>query len=90
MNRYVAAAVPALLALAACASTPPSPAAKSTTARDLPPATCASTPTGLVATPRDCAASGHTWTRNDISRTGAPTTAEALRLLDPTVTITGH
>jgi hypothetical protein len=79
-----------LLALAGCASTPPAPGAKSAAARDVPRNTCAATPTGLVATPPDCATFGHTWTQDNISRTGAQTTAGALRLLDPTVTVTGH
>ena len=89
MNRHIAAAA-LILALAACASTPQAPAPRSAAVRDQPTPTCAATPTGLVAAPRDCAAFGHTWTQDNISRTGAQTTAGALRLLDPTITITGH
>jgi len=84
-----------LLVVAACASTTPAPGRKATTARDVtardvPAASCVATPTGVVAAPRDCAAMGHTWTQRDIDRTGAQTTAGALRLLDPTITVTGH
>jgi hypothetical protein len=88
LNRPVATAL-VLLALAACASTPPAPAAK-TAATTGAAVNCVSTPTGLLAPPKDCAASGHTWTQQDINRSGAATTADALRLLDPTVTVTGH
>jgi len=79
----------ALLALTACASTPPEPPRKSLAAAN-PPVSCVATPTGLLAPPKDCAGFGHTWTRDNIERTGAPTTADALRLLDPTLTVTGH
>ncbi|HKD55566.1 MAG TPA: hypothetical protein VKB72_15230 [Steroidobacteraceae bacterium] len=86
----VAGATLVALALAACASTSPAPARKATAARALPTANCVATPTGVVAAPRDCPGNGHTWTQSDIDRTGAQTTAGALRLLDPTLTITGH
>jgi len=85
----VAGAALVVLALGACASTPP--ASKSAaTARATAPANCVATPTGLLAPPKDCAGFGHTWTQTDIDRTGAATTAGALRLLDPTLTVTGH
>jgi hypothetical protein len=90
LNLRVAAAGLALVVLAACASAPPQPGSRATSARDLPPVSCVATPTGLVASPRDCAVNGHTWTQDNISRTGAQTTAGALRLLDPTLTVTGH
>jgi hypothetical protein len=60
------------------------------TARTQAPANCVATPTGLLASPKDCAGAGHTWTQQDIDRSGAATTAGALRLLDPTITVTGH
>jgi hypothetical protein len=34
-----------------------------------------------------CAGPGHTYSRADIDRTGATTVGEALRLLDPTITV---
>jgi hypothetical protein len=90
LNRPAAAAS-ILLALTACASAPPAPDAKSTAVAHTPASVnCVATPTGLLAPPRDCAVFGHTWTQNDIDRTGAATTAGALRLLDPTITVTGH
>lgn len=90
MNRTTAVALIIGLALAGCASTPPTTRATPTTARNAGPATCVATPTGLLAPPRDCAGAGHTWTQHQIERTGAPTTAGALRLLDPTITVTGN
>jgi len=89
LNRFAAAAL-VLLALAACASTPPAPDTSRATARAVPPGNCVATPTGLLAPPKDCAGFGHTWTQRDIDRTGAPTVAGALRLLDPTLTVTGN
>jgi hypothetical protein len=41
----------------------------------------------MVGTPPKCVGSGHTWTQRDIDRTGAADTANALRLLDPTLTV---
>jgi hypothetical protein len=38
----------------------------------------------------DCAGFGRTYTQEDIQRTGQPTTAQALRLLDPSLTVHGH
>ena len=74
--------------LGACASTPPDAPRKATTvARNQPSVTCVATPTGQLAPPRDCAGFGHTWTQKDIERSGAADTADALRLLDPTVTV---
>jgi hypothetical protein len=39
---------------------------------------------------RRCPYFGHTWTREDLERTGATTVADALRELDPSVTIVHH
>ncbi len=77
------------LCVAACASNPSTPplaaAAKS------PPGWCVtSTGTRIPLGPRECAAAGHTWTQKDISTTGATDTGQALRQLDPSLTITGH
>jgi hypothetical protein len=38
----------------------------------------------------DCAGFGRTYTQQDIQRTGQPDTAQALRLLDPSLTVHGH
>jgi len=80
--------------LAACATSPstsgtagPEAAA---TAR-VPPAGCvADTATRIPVSPRDCAAAGRVWTDQDVKSTGATSAGQALRLLDPAVTVTGH
>jgi hypothetical protein len=38
----------------------------------------------------ECAAFGRSYSHEDIQRTGAVTVGEALRLLDPSITTTGH
>jgi hypothetical protein len=82
------------LCVAACASSPSTPGAttsKAATAANLPPAGCVSgTTTRIPLSPRECAAFGHVWTEEDIQKTGATDTAQALRLLDPTLTVHGQ
>ena len=80
------------LCIAACASTRPGSAPpKTAEVSNLPPAGCvAETATRIPLNPRECAAFGHVWTGQDIKRTGAVDMAQALRLLDPTVTISGQ
>ena len=76
------------LCAAACASSPSAPAVRSQA--QLPPTGCVSqTGTRIPMSPSECAAAGHTWTDGALRSTGATNPAEALRLLDPTVT-TGH
>ena len=41
----------------------------------------------LPASERKCPEFGHSWSSQDIQRTGATTVGEALRLLDPTLTV---
>jgi hypothetical protein len=41
----------------------------------------------LPASDRKCPQFGHSWTSQDIQRTGATTVGDALRLLDPTLTV---
>jgi hypothetical protein len=80
------------LCAAACASSPSTPAARprATAAAQLPPAGCVSkTGTRIPLGPTECAAAGHIWTEGAIKSTGATDPSEALRLLDPTVTV-GH
>ena len=77
------------LALAACASTPPAKA---------PAVAAATAPTGCVpqtasripVSSSECAGFGRTYTQDDIQRTGAVDPGQALRLLDPALTIHGH
>ena len=74
------------LYVAACASS----AARHETAK-LPPAGCvAESATRIPVSPRDCAGAGRVWTDQDIKSTGATSAGQALRQLDPTVTVTGH
>ena len=82
------------LCVAACASAPSSRDAqtsKMAAAPSLPPVGCvASTATRIPVSPAECAAFGRTWTDHDIKATGATDSAQALRLLDPSVTVTGN
>jgi len=82
------------LCVAACASTSSSPGAvtsKAAAAPTQPPAGCvSSTATRIPVSPSECAAFGRVWTDQDIKTTGATDTAQALRLLDPSVTVTGR
>jgi hypothetical protein len=41
----------------------------------------------LPASDRKCPQFGHSWSSQDIQRTGATTVGDALRLLDPTLTV---
>jgi hypothetical protein len=83
-----------VLCVAACASSRSPP----DTAKPAPPATANQPPAGCVAdtatripvSPRDCAAFGRTWTEQDVRSTGATDAAQALRQLDPSVTVTGR
>jgi hypothetical protein len=79
------------LGVAACASTPSTPTAANapvTAAAKPPPAGCVSeTGTRIPLSPTECAAAGHTWTQSDVKATGATQAGQALRLLDPTVTV---
>jgi len=81
------------LCVAACATTPPATpdASKRTAATAATPAGCVTdTGTRLPVKPGDCAAPGHVWTDQEVRGTGVTDSAHALRLLDPTVTVTGH
>ena len=82
------------LCVAACAGTPSSPGAatsQAAAAPNLPPAGCVSnTATRIPMSPAECAAFGRVWTEQDVKSTGATDSAQALRLLDPSVTVTGH
>jgi hypothetical protein len=83
------------LCVAACASAPSSPDAATSRAMaaapNLPPAGCVSgTATRLPMSPAECAAFGRAWSYEDIKTTGATDSGQALRLLDPSVSVTGH
>ena len=82
------------LCVAGCASHPATPATatpKVAATAEGPPAGCvADTATRIPASSGTCAAFGHTWTQTDIKSTGASDTGQALRNLDPTLTIKGQ
>jgi len=50
----------------------------------------ADTATRIPVKEGDCAGFGRTYTQQDIQRTGQADTAQALRLLDPSLTVHGH
>jgi hypothetical protein len=82
------------LCVAGCAtSRAPSDTAKSAlpATANQPPAGCvAGTATRIPVSPHDCAGFGRVWTDQDVKSTGATSAGQALRQLDPTVTVTGH
>jgi hypothetical protein len=80
-----------LLALAGCATTPSTPpTAKASAAATAPPGCVGTTATRLPVNPGSCAGPGHTLTQDQLVTTGATDTAGALRLVDPTMTISGR
>jgi hypothetical protein len=77
------------MALGACATTPPTDAAKSkdAVAQNKAAGCVGSTATRLPVQSGECAGFGSVYTKDDIDRTGAMFVGDALRLLDPTVTV---
>ena len=76
------------LCVAACATSPSASQSKLTAGQAEPPAGCvADTATRIPVQPSDCWAFGRTWTGQDVKSTGATDAAQALRQLDPTVTV---
>jgi hypothetical protein len=86
LNKLLAAGWLAL-ALAACAGAPP---------RDTTKSAAATAPAGCVGEtgsriPQDaCAGIGRSYTQEEIQRTGAVDTGQALRLLDPALRVHGQ
>ena len=80
-----------LIALAgACASNPPAErrATASAASHSGSPAGCVNkTATRLPTSPEDCAGFGNSHTADAIKTTGQPNAGDALRMLDPTVTV---
>ena len=73
-----------ILALAACAATPPTPMTAAAQAK--PPLGCVSdTATRLPVSPNECAGVGSTYTKKDLDQTGRVYLQDALRDLDPAV-----
>jgi hypothetical protein len=81
-----------VLPLAAC--TTPSATREPTKSASLAPAPTPGcvpdTATRIPVKEGDCAGFGRTYTQQDIQRTGATDAAQALRLLDPSLTVHGH
>ena len=83
----VLSSIAAALALGACASTSGNAPTRPVTASQ--PAGCVSdTGSRISAPPGNCAGFGNTYTQEDVRHTGETTLGGALRLLDPTVTVT--
>jgi hypothetical protein len=81
-----------ILCVAGCASSPSAPsAAKAAADAGSPPVGCVPhTATRIPPSARECGAFGRVWNEDDIKNTGATDVAHALRLLDPSVTVTGR
>ncbi|MGB6604796.1 MAG: hypothetical protein WBE65_10950 [Steroidobacteraceae bacterium] len=79
----------AALVLAACAT--PSRQTQPVAKAGKPPAGCvAQIATHIPVTNTQCAGFGATYTNKDLQNTGQPYANQALRLLDPSVQLTGH
>jgi hypothetical protein len=64
---------------------------RAVTTTKVPSAGCvADTATRVHVSPSDCAGFGRVWTDQDLESTGASSAGQALRQLDPTITVTGH
>jgi hypothetical protein len=91
MSPYLraATAIAALLVLAACAATTagvkPNAAVPGSVADN--PACLNHTASRIPDSAGGCSAIGRSYSSEDIQRTGSPTADEALRLLDPTITV---
>ena len=84
----------ALLVLPLAACTTPSATREPPKSASLAPARTRGcvpdTATRIPVKETDCAGFGRTYTQQDLQRTGQPDTAQALRLLDPSLTVHGH
>ena len=75
-----------VLSLAACAPAPTRPTEKMASS----PPGCVRTASRINNKNDDCAGFGQSYTQQDIQRTGGTDAGQALRLLDPTLTVHGH
>jgi hypothetical protein len=84
-----ASAIAAVLVLTACAANTtgvkPNPAATAALVQN--PACPPQSSSRIAASPANCAGFDHSYSSDDITRTGATTTGDALRLLDPAITV---
>jgi hypothetical protein len=75
------------LCVAACASSPVTPAAAHPAASRAPAGCVTQTATRIPLRPGDCGAAGHVWTGDALKSTGANEPGQALYLLDPTLPV---
>jgi hypothetical protein len=91
MAHYLRAmsAIGMLLLLSACVATAPSdkPRATGSAAMTQNPRCLTETGSRLGDNRTDCSAFGRSYSHEDIDRTGATTVGDALRLLDPSITV---
>ena len=87
MLKTLVAATGLVVSLAACA---PAPTRQTESMASSPPAGCVHTASRIDSKNDDCPGFGHSYTQQDIQHSGGADTAEALRLLDPTLTVHGH
>jgi len=85
----VTIAIASILMLAACAANTagvkPNAGASAAVAQN--PACLTQTGSRIAAQNTDCAAFGRSYSREDIDRTGSTTAGDALRLMDPSITV---
>jgi hypothetical protein len=81
-----------VLPLAACTTPAPTrePAKAALVAPARTPGCVGDTATRIPVKEHDCAGFGRTYTREDLERTGTADPGQALRLLDPAITVHGH
>jgi len=83
-----ASAIAAVLVLTACAAnTSVKPAPAATAALMQNPACSPQGSARVAANPANCPGIDRSYSSDDITRTGATTTGDALRLLDPAITV---
>jgi hypothetical protein len=91
MTTYLraACATASVIILGACAATTPNakPKAGASAAVAENPACLTQTGSRIAARHPDCSAVGHSYSSEDIERTGSTTADEALPLMDPSITI---
>jgi hypothetical protein len=75
-------------AVAACATPPPKP--PPTAAAKAAPGCVPETASRIPVKDSACAGFGRTWTGTDLQRTGQQDVGQALKMLDPSITVQGH
>jgi hypothetical protein len=85
----VTSAIATVLILAACAATTADvkPKAGTSDAVAQNPACLSETGSRMAGNDANCSAIGRSYSSDDINRTGSTTVGEALRLLDPSITV---